>query len=197
MPATATLKTLTFEQALAALDAGAAFIDLRGIDEYLEVHVPGSIALGYEAGPGMPSRARDCIPLDVPLVILDLGAGDALHAAASLRGKGFRVLGKVDDAVNRWVAHGGRAQSTEVLTGPSPPPGLVLDVADPGASAPEGSLRIAAEHLWARAEEAAAHDRVIVAAGRGVRAALAVGILERAGAPEVFFWRTAAGRRVP
>ena len=95
MLATRTLRRLPFEEALAAVDTGAAFVDLRPTDAYLEVHIPASLALLYERGPGMASRARDCLPLDLPLVLVDLGELDYVHAAASLRGKGFTVLGSI------------------------------------------------------------------------------------------------------
>ena len=197
MLARRTLRQLEFADALGHFDAGAAFIDLRPIDEYLDVHVPGSIALLYERGPGMPTRARDCIPLDVPLVLLESDDVDLVHTAASLRGKGFNVLGSVADAVNRWVAAGGKPASTEIVEGLDAPGGVVLDVADPGAAPPDGATRIPADVLWARAEELASDRRVVVASGYGVRAALAVGILERAGVKEIVFWRTRQQRRRP
>jgi rhodanese-related sulfurtransferase len=190
MPVATTLKELSFDTALAHLDEGAAFVDLRTPEEYLDVHVPGALDLVFEFGPGMSSRARDCIPLSVPLMLLDDGESDLPHAAASLRGKGFSVLGSVSDGVNAWVAASGKPGSTEVIEGLQPPDGLVLDVADPGARVASGVRRISAEELWQRSAEVIDERRVIVAAGYGVRAALAVGMLELAGVPEVVFWRT-------
>jgi rhodanese-related sulfurtransferase len=189
------LRTLSFEETLRHIDSGAALVDLRPIDAYLEVHVPGSIELLYEFGPGMPTRARDCIPLDVPLVLGDLGHGDMRNASASLRGKGFTVLGRVEDAINQWAAQRGVPASTEVVTGSEPPEGLILDVADPGAAPLDRATRIPADYLWRRASEVAGSGRVVVAAGAGVRAALAVGVLERAGVTDILFWRTMEGAR--
>ena len=181
-----TLLTLDFDEAIAAVDRGAAFIDLRTTESYYEVHVPGSIALLYEFGPGLASRARDCLPLDLPLVLLDLGHGDMTHAAASLRGKGFTVLGKVDDGINGWAAARGAPRSTELVSNPGGP---VLDVSDPGARPGDDAVSIPIELLWTRVDELA-HDRpIVVASGYGVRAAVAVGILERAG-HEVAVWET-------
>ena len=185
-----TLQTLAFDQALEHVrEEGAAFVDLRPIDSYLEVHLPGSLELLYEFGPGMAARARDCLPLSLPLVLLELGSGDVLHAAASLRGKGFTVLGKVDDAINRWTEECGPPASTDVIEGPDRPKGTILDVVDPGAVVPEPTHRIPLELLWKRVDEIDLRARLVVAAGFGVRAALAVGILERAGAEQVVFWR--------
>ncbi len=185
-----TLRTLAFEEALAQVrDEGAAFVDLRPIDSYLEVHIPGSLELLYEFGPGMAARARDCVPLSVPLVLLELSSGDVLHAAASLRGKGFTVLGKVDDAINRWAQDDQPLASTKVIEGADRPEGTVLDVVEPGLLVAEPSHRIPLELLWQRVHEIDLGGRVAVAAGFGVRAALAVGILERAGAQEIVFWK--------
>ena len=190
MSVTTTLKKLKFSDGLELIDEGAVFIDLRPTEAYLDVHVPGSLDLVYEWGPGMSTRARDCIPLTTPLILIEDGEADMVHAAASLRGKGFNVAGVVDDAVNNWVKSGGKPASTEVLTAKEPPGGLLLDVADPGAKAPQGATRIPADSLWKRSEEFAAERRVTVVAGYGVRAGLALGILEHAGVRSTVFWKT-------
>src|SRR5919106_5725752 len=145
MIATSTLKSLTLDEADAAVDEGAAYVDLRPISDYLDVHIPGSLALLYEFGPGMASRARDCLPLSLPLVLLDLGHGELAHAAGSLRGKGFTVLGRVTDGINEWAAAGGSPLSTEVVTQPQ---GRVLDVGDPGAKPGENATRIPVDWRW-------------------------------------------------
>jgi len=180
------LQTLEFDEALSAVDRGAAFIDLRPVASYFEVHIPGSIPLLYEFGPGLPSRARDCLPLSLSLVLLDLGHGDGAHAAASLRGKGFTVLGKVDDGINQWAAERGTPRSTEVVASAV---GVVVDVGDPGAEAGDDALHIPIEQLWGRVAELSDHEQLTVASGYGVRASVAVGILERAG-HEVSIWST-------
>ena len=184
------MKELSFEEAVAHVDGGGAFVDLRDVDSYLDVHIPGTIALLYEKGPGMASRARDCIPLEVPLVLTDAATADLAHAAASLRGKGFNVVGVVADAINEWARRKERPASTEVLHGAPSGPGIVLDVGDPGAATHPEGVHIPIERLWSRIDEVGDEERVIVLAGRGVRAALAVGILERAGVSEVLFCKT-------
>ena len=188
MRATITLKELEFPEGLAYVDAGAAFIDLRDVRSYLEVHIPGAIGLAYESGPGLPSRARDCLPLEVPLVLLDLGTGDLMGAAAALRGKGFDVVGRVVDANNSWAGTRGSLASTEVIRGTEPPSGAVLEVGDPGAPRSESAQRIPIERLWSRLEEVPTDRRVVVTAGRGIRAAMAVGMLERHGVSEIAIW---------
>jgi rhodanese-related sulfurtransferase len=194
VPVTSVLRTLDFEDAMQRVDSGAAFVDLRPVQTYLDVHVPASLELLYEFGPGFAGRARDCLPLDLPLVLLDLGHGDLDNAAAALRGKGFTVLGAVADGINQWATHRGAPVSTEVIEGDRASGGIAIDVGDPGAGRCEGSRHIPLEHLWAEAADLTSAERVVVVAGWGVRAALAVGILERWGIAEVAFWRQSPER---
>jgi hydroxyacylglutathione hydrolase len=183
-----TLKTLDFDEAMALVDRGAAFVDLRPIDNYLAGHIPGSIPLLYEAGPGLPSRARDCLPLDLPLILIDVPKIDIANAAAALRGKGFSVLGRVENALDRWKSTRGSLVATDSPAS-APDVDVVIDVGDPGSSAPPGSLRIPVEGLWRELSQLEGVGRVVVPSGYGVRAALAVGMLERAGVKKVQIWR--------
>ncbi|MDQ4025473.1 MAG: hypothetical protein M3217_08285, partial [Actinomycetota bacterium] len=191
---TTTVRRLTFDEALEVVSLGGALVDLRPAPGYLETHVPGSIDVVYEQGPGMSSRARDCLPLDIPYVLLELGHGDVARAAAALRGRGFNVAGAVDDALNQWAAQGESLASTEIISGDAPE-GTLLHVGDPGAVAPEGAVTIPAEELWPRTGELPRGDRVVVVAGYGVRAALCVGVLERRGFADVALWQSGRGLR--
>src|SRR5919106_2471843 len=180
-------RILSFEDAAAAVERGAAFVALRPIESYLEVHTPGSLALLYEFGPGMASRARDCLPLSLPLVLLVDGGSDLMNAAASLRGKGFTVLGRLEGGVSEWAKAHGAPASTEVVDA-APEGATVLDVSDPGAPETDGAVTIPIERLWTRVNELEGKGPAVVHAGRGIRAALAVGMLERAGIDVVFWW---------
>lgn len=190
MVTTSTLKTLSFNEAIRHVDQGATFVDLRDVRSYLEVHIPGSLSLLYETGPGFQSRARDCIPLEVPLILLKRDGVDMINAGSSLRGRGFSVLGTLHDAVNEWAKERGAPASTETYRGPHPTRSLVLDVGDPGAAGVGEAKRVPIERLWSRAQEFAAEPRVVIPSGYGVRAALAVGMLERAGVKETIVWDT-------
>jgi rhodanese-related sulfurtransferase len=190
MPVATTLKKLDFSEATAYVHDGAVFVDLRLLDDYLDVHIPASFSLQYEFGPGLASRARDCLPLSLQMILLDLGNGDMEHAAASLRGKGFAVLGSVEDGINEWARRNGTPASTETYRGPMPTHTTVLDVGDPGVVGAEGALKIPIEYLWERVDEVADKPRVTIAAGYGLRAALAVGMLERVEIDEIVFWKT-------
>jgi rhodanese-related sulfurtransferase len=186
-----TLKKIDADEAFERVDAGATFIDLRGVPSYLDVHIPGSIALVYEFGPGMAGRARDCIPLSVPLVLIHDEQVNMLHAAASLRGKGFDVVGELDNALNLWADARGQLASTESSQGPRPPEGTIIDVSDPGRRKHDGAIELPIDGLWARREEFTDARELTVLCGRAVRAALAVGILEQAGVKNVRLWRNA------
>jgi rhodanese-related sulfurtransferase len=194
MAVTTTVKQLTFDEALEVVEMGGALVDLRPTSAYLDAHVPGSLDVVYESGPGMATRARDCLPLSIPYVLLDLGYGDLALATAALRGKGFSVVGWVGDALNQWAGKGRRIGSTDVAAGAAPPPGTLLHVNDPGATAPEGAVTIPADDLWPRCDELDRAGRVVVVAGWGVRAGLCVGILERNGFQDVALWRPKGGR---
>lgn len=189
MAVTTTVKRLTFDEALEVVEMGGAFVDLRPTAPYLDAHVPGSLDVMYESGPGMSTRARDCLPLSIPYVLLDLGHGDLALATAALRGKGFNVVGSVQDGLNQWAGKGRRIASTEILSGELPAGVTILHVADPGAKAPDGAVTIPADDLWPRLDELDRSKRVVVVAGWGVRAGLAVGILERNGFEDVVIWR--------
>lgn len=191
MLATASLKSLDFDDALALVDAGAAFADLRPVDDYLDVHIPGSLSLQYESGPGLAGRARDCLPLDLTLIVLDLGSGDPPGAAAALRGKGFDVAGSVDDGLNSWAAARANLISTEtVRSRVAPVGGTIVDLGDRGAQRQAAEIHIPLELLWNRTDELEGRDGIVIAAGYGVRAALGVGILERAGFDKIAFWKS-------
>lgn len=192
-----TLRRLEFEAADRLVAEGAAFIDLRAIESYLEVHIPGSLGLVYEFGPGMAGRARDCLPLTLPLILLDAPGAELHNAAASLRGKGFTVVGALEDGVNAWVGARGAPSSTEVIEGHDPPEALILDVSDPARVLENADVSIPIELLWGRATELIGKGPVALAAGYGVRAGLAVGILERAGVQELLFWKTQAAPETP
>lgn len=183
-----TTNRLTIDEAEHHIAGGAAYLDLRPVREYLDVHVPSSLSMQYEFGPGFNTRARDCIPLSVPLVILDHSGIDMEYVTSSLRGKGFAVLGLVEDGLREWGQAFGSPSSCEVFEGDQIPPGAVLDVGDPRVVLHKDSTFVSIEHLWDRAEEFATEEKVTILAGRGVRAALAVGMLERAGAKDIGFW---------
>lgn len=190
MVISSTLKTLSFSETMRNVEQGAAFVDPRPVAAYLDVHIAGSLSLLYERGPGFQGRARDCIPLDVPLVLLAEEGVDMVHAAASLRGRGFDAVGQLPDGINEWSRWYGTPASTESYRGPQPRSGIVLDVRDPGVGSLTEPTTISIEQLWGRADELKGGGRVTVAAGYGVRAALAVGILERAGIDDIVFWET-------
>jgi hydroxyacylglutathione hydrolase len=186
-----TLKKLGPDEALVVIDEGGAYVDLRKVAEYLDVHIPGSLSLQYEFGPGLPGRARDCVPLNVPLVLLEDESTDTGEVAAALRGKGFTVEGVLAGGIREWSSAHGTPASTDVIEGAQAPAGgTLVNLGDPGARAPEDAMRIPIERLWAEADRVPKDEPVILVAGHGLRAALAIGILERAGVSDITLWWT-------
>jgi hypothetical protein len=51
-------------------------------------------------------------------------------------------------------------------------------------------VRIPVERLWSRREEISSEGPIVVGSGYGIRAALAVGLLERAGRDDIVVWKT-------
>ena len=172
-------------------------IDLRPIGEYLERHIQGSIPLLFELGPGLGGRARDLLPLDARLILLEDGSSSLEYAAASFRGKGFDVAGYVPNAIDSLEAKKMAASKVsnigewdEVSGGRA---SILLDVKDPGTTAiSPRHLSIPVERLWVRAPEIDPRVRTGVVAGWGVRAAAAIGILEHLGFQDLVYVRTRA-----
>lgn len=180
------IRRLTPDAAEKLLAEGLA-VDLRPIAQYLEKHLHGSISILWEQGPGFATRARDLLPLNARLVLLEDGVSPLDQAAAQLRGKGFDVEGCVGadevPALGRMIS-----------TRPSPLQEagslILLDVGDPGTRYEERVLKIPAELLWEQHGDIDLSRRLGVLAGYGVRAATAVGILERLGSREITFIQT-------
>jgi len=197
--AASTVRSLTVARAREILAGDALAIDLRPIGDYLAGHIHGSIPLLFEPGPGLGGRARDLLPLDAPLVLLDDDVSPMESAADSFRGKGFEVVGALAGGVNAWPDP---LVTTPVIQLADAPDVLALiDVFDPGTALPPGhgvGASIPVERLW---EESGVLGRTWdlgVLAGYGVRAAAAVGILEKLGFTKLTFVRTRRpGERPP
>jgi rhodanese-related sulfurtransferase len=183
------LRSLDPERARTILSRGGLLIDLRLVDQYLERHVRGSIPLLYEAGPGLGGRARDLLPLDARLILLDDGKSPLEDAAASFRGKGFEVVGLIEKGVSGWPYQDYTSTPSQAVDTWEPGHHL-LEVADPGTIVPANSTFIPAETLWTKAAELDPTFHYGILAGWGVRAAVAVGILEKLGFRSLAFVRT-------
>jgi hydroxyacylglutathione hydrolase len=195
----ASLRSLTPARARELLAGDALAIDLRPVADYLASHIRGSIPLLFEPGPGLGGRARDLLPLDAPLVLLDDGTSPLERAADSFRGKGFEVVGALAGGVKAWADP---LTMTPVIQLADAPDVLALiNVSDPGTALPPGhgvGASIPVERLWDQASELGRNWDLGVLAGYGVRAAAAVGILEKLGFTKVTFVRTRRpGERPP
>ena len=166
---------LDVERARALAAEGALLIDLRPIESYLERHVTGSIPLLFEDGPGLGGRARDLLPLDAKLLLIEDDSSPLPQAAAMFRGKGFNVIGTCE-AAPRWNDR--ETSTTAIWTLEQAGDMTLIDVKDPGTEAPDDVLVIPAERLWVLAGDLDRSAPLGVLAGWGVRAAAAIGILE-------------------
>lgn len=191
MATTTILRSLPADRVQRLLEAGSLLVDLRPATEYLQAHITGSIPLLFEAGPGLGGRARDLLPLDARVILLEDPTAPLDKAADAFRGKGFEVVGYFAGGVDAWPIPAG---GTPIISLPYTPLDMtLLDVADPGMLIPptrRAHLRIPAERLW---EGAGVLDRgadLGVLGGWGVRAATAIGILERLGLTKLTFVRT-------
>jgi len=193
------LRSLTAARARELLAGDALAIDLRPVGDYLAGHIHGSIPLLFEAGPGLGGRARDLLPLDARLVLLDDGTSPLERAADSFRGKGFDVVGTLAGGVKAWADP---LVTTPVIQLADARDVLALiNVSDPGTALPPGhgvGASIPVERLWDRASELGRNWDLGILAGYGVRAAAAVGILEKLGFTKLTFVRTLRpGKRPP
>jgi rhodanese-related sulfurtransferase len=132
-------------------------------------------------------------------VLLDDGTSPLERAADSYRGKGFEVVGALARGVKAWADP---LTTTPVIQLADAPDVLALvNVSDPGTALPPGhgvGASIPVERLWDEASELGRNWDLGVLAGYGVRAAAAVGILEKLGFTKVTFVRTRRpGERPP
>ncbi|HEU4480992.1 MAG TPA: hypothetical protein VFS18_03830, partial [Actinomycetota bacterium] len=99
------------------------------------------------------------------------------------------VQGFVPDGLRAWGERNGAPASSEVHEGDAVPEGTVLDVGDPGVRRVEDATLLSVERMWTEAHRLADREPVVILAGRGVCAAMAIGMLERAGIERIVFWK--------
>ena len=182
------LPRLNIDRTAHLVAEGALLIDLRPPDDYLRMHLRGSICLMFEDGPGFSGRGRDLIPLDRKLILVDDDATALDLAAAMLRSRGFDVIGATPEVRHwpqEWASH------TEIFDLDQLPKGRArIDVGDPGVKVPEGTRVIPVELLWSAAADLDSNGAFAILGGWGVRAAAAVGILESLGFSKVCYAHT-------
>lgn len=165
-------------------------IDLRPVASWLERHVRASISVLYEPGPGFGTRARDLLPLDAHLILLEDESSPIEDAASRLRGKGFDVVGVFSGGIDAWPDRSELATAKVVALDSADKPSILLHVGDPGTNYTGDARSIPTERLWEKSLDASPAEPIGVLAGFGVRAAAAVGILEKLGFTNVMLVRT-------
>ncbi len=180
------LPRVSAARAESVLEEGLA-LDLRPIPDYLEKHLRGSVSILWEQGPGFGTRARDLLPLNARLILLEDGSSPLQEAASRLRGKGFDVEGFVAaDDIRRL----GKLISTRSIPITDAGSLHLLHVGDPGTIHERRSVRIPVERLWDGLSELNTSQRIGILSGFGVRAATAIGILEKFAFKEIVLIRT-------
>jgi rhodanese-related sulfurtransferase len=103
----------------AAVDGGAAVLDVRNPDEYEEVHVPGAVLIPL----GDLLDRLDEVPRADPVYVICAAGGRSLTAVGALSAAGYRAV-SVAGGTNAWVASG-----RPVVSGPDPgrPSGRAAD----------------------------------------------------------------------
>ncbi len=89
------------ETLAAAHAAGAAIVDVRQPDEYVEAHVPGAVLIPLGE---LAARFAE-IPGGDPLYVICASGGRSLSAAAALIDSGYRAV-SVAGGTNGWLAAG-------------------------------------------------------------------------------------------
>ncbi|ODU05300.1 MAG: hypothetical protein ABS81_08030 [Pseudonocardia sp. SCN 72-86] len=180
-----------------------SLLDTRPIDEYSRAHIPGSLAI--PPGPGFSARLRCLATPDVPAVVVGGAGHDVVDLVWRSLTVGFEsIIGELDGGVEAWFAAGLPVIRTQLVPaqrvdGDS----RVLDVRAK-AEFVAGHIPDAVHVELAsvrRAAPALNPRPAVVMCVDGVRAASAVGLLERAGHFDVAIlasgpgeWARATGR---
>ncbi|MCJ0873878.1 rhodanese-like domain-containing protein [Streptomyces sp. AP-93] len=195
------LKPLTPAAARTLLASGAHLVDARPVREFAAGHIPGAISNPLR--PAFATWLGWLLPDDTPMVFL-LGPGQDEHELAWQAAKiGYdRLAGQLAGGMTAWLADGGPADTTGLVTAEQIGDRPVLDVRQtsefagghiPGAAHAE--LGTLPTHLPATA------DGTVVMCGHGERAMTAASLLAHSGARNLAVlaggaadWADATGR---
>jgi rhodanese-related sulfurtransferase len=95
------MRTVSVQELKAALDEGAAVIDVREPEEYAAGHVPGATLVPLMSVP----QHLDALPVGDPLYVVCAVGGRSAQAAAFLSSRGVPAV-NVDGGTRDWVAAG-------------------------------------------------------------------------------------------
>lgn len=109
--ANAAVTTVSASQAIADLDAGTVFIDVREPAERARATIPGSVGaprglLEFIADPASPMH-KTALAEDKRLVVFCASGGRSALAAKTLRDMGYRDVSHIEGGIGAWQAAGG------------------------------------------------------------------------------------------
>ncbi|GAA4876456.1 MBL fold metallo-hydrolase [Kitasatospora terrestris] len=165
---------------------GATVVDARDRRGYADAHLPGS--LGHELDDAFAAVVGETVPFgtDLVLVLPEPLAEAAAEAVRQLLRIGYRALGHLAGGVGAWAATGRPVASfatadVRELAARGPGAVTVLDVRTRPEPPVPGALAVPLGQIAQRAGEFT--GEVWTVCGRGRRAAVAAGLLARAGVP--------------
>jgi hydroxyacylglutathione hydrolase len=98
-------KPLTIREAIPHFQRGAAMLDTRSKESYVNLHVPGAVHL--EVGDQISSRVGFVLPPDYPLVLVLEDEADYREIVYSLARVGYeKVVGYLSESLDAWQAMG-------------------------------------------------------------------------------------------
>lgn len=184
---------LTYEQARAAIDAGAVLVDGRGPEDFALGHLRGAVNIGLQGR--YAEFAGSVLPSDVDIVLFT-EPGEELEGKNRLARIGFdRVIGYVAEPYAALVAHQGDVQVASRLTAKAfgervaALPNLqIVDVRNPGevaAGTIPNAIGIPVGQLPARLGELDPAKPTVVYCAGGYRSSVAASLLRRNGFNDV------------
>lgn len=91
-------------EAVAMREAGAAWIDVREVDEWVDAHIPDTELLPLaDATEQLPGRFTS---LDAPIVISCLSGGRSGRLVAHMRSLGYSDVHNLRGGIQAWVGEG-------------------------------------------------------------------------------------------
>jgi hydroxyacylglutathione hydrolase len=191
LPTSGDPQPLSAAQVRAAIDKGAAVLDVRSPEEYGAAHLPGAINVWIES-PQFAARAGMFLPADTPVVLVPGGPTDLVRAAQGLARIGMDdIAGYLQWGMADWRSHGGPVATVPQITvhdlatmREEQPDLVVVDVREPfewDEGHIEGAVHLPMGEAVRRMTELPAdRPKAVVCAG-GLRSSAVISALSRQG----------------
>lgn len=192
-------KPLSLNKAIPYFQRGAALLDVREKDEFVELHVPGSIHI--EANDQLSNRIGFVLHPNQPIILMLSDQKDYEKVVYGLARVGYdQVLGYLEGGIQEWQAGGlpvtsGDIQNLtsdelfELMKSENGSKPVVIDVREPWEFAQghiPGAVLIPLGQLSSRAEEFDISQPVAVVCATGNRSQSAAAILGQKGFSKIY-----------